>query len=48
MGKMEDKIDNNEAESSFKDILDWMQYLAQHKGQLSSLLNLMSVVAAGL
>ena len=45
---VEDEIDDDEAESSFKELLDWMRYLAQHKGQRGRLLDLMSVAADSL
>jgi hypothetical protein len=33
-------MDDDEAESLFKELLDWMRYLAQHKGQWGRLINL--------
>src|SRR6266478_7815287 len=45
---VEDALDNDKAESSFKELLDWMQYLAQHKEQRGRLLDLMSIAAASL
>ena len=44
----EDALDDNKAESSFKQLLEWMQYLAQHKEQRGRLLDLMSTAAASL
>ena len=45
---VEDALDDHEAESSFKQLLDWMRYLAQHKEQRGRLLDLMSIAAASL
>jgi hypothetical protein len=42
------EIDDDEAESSFKELLDWMRYLAQHRGQRARLLDFTSVAAASL
>jgi hypothetical protein len=45
---VETEIDDDEAESSFKEMLDWMRYIAQHKGQRARLLDLTDVAAASL
>jgi hypothetical protein len=37
---VETEIDDDEAELSFKEMLDWMRYIAQHKGQRACLLDL--------
>ena len=29
----EEEIDDQEAEKSFKELQDWIRYIAQHKGQ---------------
>jgi hypothetical protein len=38
---VEDELDDDEAAASFKEFLDWMRYLAQHKGQRGRLLSLL-------
>jgi hypothetical protein len=35
------ELDDEEASSSFKELLDWMRYLAQHQGQRERLLDLL-------
>ena len=45
---IEDALNNDEVELSFKELLNWMLYLAQHKEQRACLLNLMSIAAASL
>jgi len=30
---VEDEINDDEAASSFKELIDWMHFLAQHQGQ---------------
>jgi hypothetical protein len=44
----EDALDDDEAESSYKELLDWMRYIAQHKEQRARLLDLMTAAAASL
>jgi hypothetical protein len=45
---VEDDLDEVEAESSFKELLDWMRYLAQHQGQRRRLIDLLSVATDSL
>ena len=45
---VEDALDDDEAESSYNQLLDWMRYIAQHKEQRGRLLDLMSIAAASL
>src|ERR1700760_4915974 len=41
-------MDDAEAESSYKELLDWMRYLAQHKEQRGRLLDLFTAAIASL
>src|SRR6266704_1094967 len=41
-------LNNAEAESSFKEILDWMRYLAQHKEQCGRLSDLLTAASLSL
>src|ERR1700760_1548315 len=41
-------MDKEDAESSFKELLDWMRYLAQHKGQQGRLTNLLTEAVSSL
>jgi hypothetical protein len=45
---VDDEIDDDEAESSFKEFMDWMRFLAQHKGQRGRLLDLLGVATESL
>ena len=45
---VETEIDDDEAASSFKELLDWMRYLAQHQGQRERLLDLLTTAASSL
>src|SRR6266571_9191854 len=45
---VEEDIDDEEAASSFKELLDWMRFLAQHEGQHRRLLNLLTTAASSL
>jgi hypothetical protein len=38
---VEDEIDDEEADSSFKEFTDWMRFLAQHRGQRGRLFDLL-------
>ena len=43
-----DELDDNEAESLFKELKDWVWYLAQHKGQRQQLLTLTTKIVMSL
>jgi len=45
---VQDPMDEADAESSYKELLDWMRYLAQHKEQRGRLLDLFTVAIASL
>src|ERR1700756_816227 len=45
---VQDPMDDAEAESSYKELLDWMRYLAQHKEQRGRLLDLFTAAIASL
>src|ERR1700759_742969 len=45
---VQDPMDEADAESSYKEVLDWMRYLAQHKEQRGRLLDLFTVAIASL
>src|ERR1700759_736890 len=45
---VEDDMDDDEAESSFKELLDWMRYLAQYKGQRGRLTDLLNAAVSSL
>src|SRR6201994_3753621 len=45
---IQDPMDEADAESSYKELLDWMRYLAQHKEQRGHLLDLFTVAIASL
>src|SRR6266568_1227252 len=42
------KLDDKEAASSFKELLDWMRYLAQHQGQREHLQDLLTTSTSSL
>src|SRR6266568_7356229 len=42
------ELDDEEAASSFKELLDWMRYLAQHQGQRDCLHDLLTMAASSL
>ena len=42
------EIDDDEVESSFKELQDWTQYIAQHPGQRAQLLKFTAKVQASL
>src|ERR1700760_106263 len=45
---VQDPMDEADAESSYKELLDWMRYLAQHKEQRGRLLDLFTAAIASL
>ena len=45
---VEEDMDDEEAESSFKELLDWIRYLAQHQGQRGRLIDLFTVATSSL
>ena len=45
---VEEDMDDEEAESSFKELLDWMRYLGQYKGRRGRLTTLLSAAVENL
>src|SRR6201995_1155499 len=45
---LEDDMDDEEAESSFKELLDWMRYLGQYQGRRGRLTTLLSAAVENL
>ena len=45
---VETELDDDEAASSFKECLDWLRFLAQHKGQRGCLLDLLDTASLSL
>ena len=45
---VETELNDDEAASSFKEVLDWLRYLAQHRGQRGRLLDLLATATSSL